>query len=143
MIPKKKWQQQEAEYQPYDGPESDLQKQLDDMLVVLGIWFIRVPDGVWRWIAWKASEHVKKWFRHVFGGMPDTLPMIKISDKYMLCAPIELKNKKGQLHGKQKHWEGRGIAVQVSRSPDESIAIVRRFQEDAEKIKKWLTATYI
>lgn len=136
--PKKKWLEKEPVFQAYDGPESDLQNQLDDFLAAYRIWSIRIPDAVWRWIAWKAPQGVKKWWRGIFGGIPDVLPMLRVSDKYMLCAPIELKNKAGKLHGKQKHWEGREISVQISRSPDESIAIVDQFRRDAEKIRSML-----
>jgi hypothetical protein len=85
-----------------------------------------------------APQSIKIWFRGVFGGIPDSLPMVRVSDKYMLCCPIELKTAKGKLHGRQKHWEGQGIPVQVSRSPEQSIAIVRQFLADAEEVKKSL-----
>ena len=138
LLPKKKWLEPERQEPAYDGPESALQEQMDDMLAALGIWSIHIPDGVWRWIAWKATAGIKKWFRHALGGIPDSLCFIKVSDKYMLCAPVELKTKKGELHGKQKHWEGRGISVQISRSPEENIRIVEQFQVDAAEVRKFL-----
>jgi len=125
-----------AGFKPYDGPEDALQRQLDDMLAAYHIWYIRIPDKIWKWLAMCAPQSIKVWFRGVFGGIPDSLPMLRISDKYMLCCPIELKTAKGKLHGKQKHWEGQGIPVQVSRSPEQSIAIVRQFLADAEDMKK-------
>ena len=118
-----------------DVPETALQHQMDDMLAAYGIWFLRFPDNFFRWIKMNAPAGIQRFFFGVFGGIPDTLPMIRISDKYMLCAPIELKSRKGQLHGKQKHWESKGIAVQISRSPDESIAMINSFIADAEKYK--------
>jgi hypothetical protein len=132
-FPKRKWSEESAG-PAYTGNEAQLQTQLDDMLSALGIWFLRFPDGFFRWMKMCAPPGIQRFFFGVFGGIPDTLPMIRISDKYMLCCPIELKSAKGRLHGKQKHWEGRGIAVQISRSPEETIAIVTQFQKDAEKM---------
>ena len=117
----------------YDGPESGLQTQLDDMLAAYRIWAIRIPDGFFRWLVMCAPSGIKAWFCGVFGGIPDSLPMIRISDKYMLCCPIELKTAKGKLHGKQKTWEAKGIPVQISRSPEDSIRIVDQFRRDAER----------
>lgn len=119
--------------------EAPLQNQLNDMLAVLNIWQIRIPDGFFRWLKMKAPPGVQKWFFGVFGGIPDSLPLIRVSDKYMLCAPIELKSAKGRRHGKQKHWEEKGIAFQLSRDPDTSIAIVEQFRKDAEKVAQYLT----
>jgi hypothetical protein len=84
---------------------------------------------------------LKRWFFGVFGGIPDTIALIPISDKYMLCCAIELKtqdSKKrpvGKAHGKQKHW-GTDLVAQISRSPDESIRIVEQFRRDAEEMKE-------
>jgi hypothetical protein len=50
----------------------------------------------------------------------------------MLCCPIELKSAKGALHGKQRQWDSnKGIAYQVSRSPETSVAFIRQFKADA------------
>jgi len=137
MFPKKKWTEPVSE-KPYDGPEAALQKQMDDMLAALGIWSIHIPDKVWNWIAWKATTGIKVWFRGALGGIPDSLCFVPVSDKYMLCAPVELKTRKGKRHGKQKHWESRGISVQISRSPEENIRIVEQLQTDAAEVRKFL-----
>jgi hypothetical protein len=134
--PKRKWAKKEKPAdERYDGSEALLQGQMDDMLAALGIWFLRFPDGFFRWIKMNAPSGIQRFFFGVFGGIPDSLPMIKISDKYMLCCPIELKTAKGKRHGKQKHWEEKGIAVQISRSPEDNIAIVEQFQADANRIR--------
>ena len=124
-----------SQYPPYDGNEAQLQGQIDDMLSALGMWFFRIPDFFFKWIKMKAPVGIQKYFFGMFGGIPDTLMFERVSEKYMLCAPVELKSAKGALHGKQKHWENRGIAVQVSRSPDQNIDIVRQFQADAAIVK--------
>ena len=136
MLPKRKWVEAEKKkYTSYKGPESDLQKQLNDMFDALNIWNLRFPDGFFRYIKMKAPMGIQRFFFGIFGGIPDSLPMIKVSDKYMLCCPVELKNAKGQLHGKQKHWEHKGIAVQISKSPEQNIDIVERFQADAKIVQ--------
>lgn len=124
-----------SEYPPFDGTEAQLQGQLDDLLSVLGIWFIRIPDGFFRWVKIVAPVGIQRFFFGMFGGIPDIMPLIKVSDKYMLCAPIELKSAKGALHGKQKTWGDRNIAFQLSRSPDHNIAIINQFQIDAAIVR--------
>jgi hypothetical protein len=114
--------------------EEGLQKQLNDMLNAHGIWFIRIPDGIFRWMKMNAPMGVQRWFFGLFGGIPDCIPLIKVSDKYMLCCPIELKSKTGQRHGKQKHWETKGIPFQISRTPEKNIEIVEQFIKDANQI---------
>jgi len=123
-----------------DLPESAIQKQLDDMLEGMGIYFIRIPDNFWQWLHRysNASANMKKELGHYWGGMPDTMAFIKVSDKYMLCCPIECKSKEGRRHGKQKHWESQNIAFQISKSPDESISIVQQFLKDAPCIRHFL-----
>ncbi len=114
--------------------ESELQKQANDYLEAYRIRYIRIPDGVWGFLAYKASEGVKLWFRKIFGGIPDNVCMIRINEKYNLCLAMELKTKTGKLHGRQKHWY-KDLAVQISRSPEDTMEIINNFIKDAEKMK--------
>ena len=121
----------------YDGPESGIQIQMDEMLAALGIFFVRIPDNFWSWLFRysNAGKMMKEELGHYWGGLPDTLAMQKVNDKYMLCCPVELKSAKGKRHGKQKKWEERGLAFQVSRSPDTNIKIIEQFQRDADIVR--------
>jgi hypothetical protein len=119
----------------YIGNEAQLQSQMDDMLAALGIWDIRIPDAFFRWVKMNAPAHIQAAFFRIFGGIPDNLPMVKVSDKYLLCCPVEHKTSRGALHGKQKHWEGKGIPFQISRSPESSIAFIRQLQADAAIVR--------
>ena len=134
LSPKNKWVEP-PQTDGYIGNEAQLQQQMDDMLSALGIWYIRIADGFFRWVKMNAPTRIQKYFFGMFGGIPDSLPMIRVSDKYMLVCPIELKSAKGQLHGKQKHWDGKGIPFQLSRSPEVSIRIVEAFQADAAIVR--------
>lgn len=126
-----------------DIPESALQRQLDDLLVGLGIRFIRIPDNFWQWLHKysNAGQRMKKELGYYWGGLPDTIALLPISDKYMLACPIELKTKKGKTHGKQKHWGHDGLIAQISRSPEQSIDIMKAFIMFAEKLKNQITQT--
>jgi len=114
--------------------EDALQKQANDYLELKRIRYIRIPDAIWRWLAYKASEYVKKWFRFIFGGIPDNICIIPINDKYNLCLALELKTKTGKLHGKQKHWS-KDLAVQISRTPEDTMQIIDEFINEAERMK--------
>lgn len=118
--------------------EEPVQKQLNDMLAAHGIWQVRIADGFFRWIKMNAPAGIQRWFFGMFGGIPDSLAMIKVSDKYMLCCPIECKSKTGQRHGKQKHWESKNIPFQISRSPETSIEIVDMFLKDVDTVRGFL-----
>ena len=134
-YPKKRWSVVRVVDEGYDGSEALLQGQLDDLLAAHQIWFLRFPDNFFRWIKMNAPAGIQRFFFGVFGGIPDNLCMLRVSDKYMLCCPIELKSKEGRLHGKQKHWEEKGIAVQVSRSPERNISIIKQFRSDADIVR--------
>ena len=125
-------------------PESALQTYADELLELKGLKSIRIPDGMWRWIAANAPEGVKKWWRWLFGGWPDNLILIPCG-KYLLAVPIELKtqDKKGRavgaLHGKQKH-NAEAEKWTIARSPEAFRGAVERAEKDAEKINKILFA---
>ncbi len=114
--------------------EEAIQKQANDYLDIKKIRYIRIPDGVWGYLAYKASEGIKIWFRKIFGGIPDNICMIRINEKYNLCLALELKTKTGKLHGKQKHWY-KDLAVQISRSPEDTMQIIDGFEKEAERMK--------
>lgn len=114
--------------------EDALQQQANDYLEAKRIRYIRIPDKVWGWLAYKATEAIKLWFRKIFGGIPDNICILPINEKYNLCLALELKTKAGQLHGKQKHWS-KELAVQISRSPEDTMRIIDAFECETERIK--------
>lgn len=123
------------EMKPDDLPESDLQAYTDQYLGAHHIEFFRIPDQFWKFLhACNASTWLKKWFAYMFGGMADNTCFIPISDKYSLCMHLELKSKKGQLHGRQK-VQARKLPWQIARSQAEVEKIVQRFVADAESIQ--------
>jgi len=132
MLPKKKWQKT-PEYLAVS--EDALQEQANDLLAAYGIEYIRIPDGIWRWLQCNAPSHVQAFFKSTFRGMADNVCMIPISDKYSLCLNLELKSAKGKLHGKQKE-KNAALSWQVSRSVDDTVRIVAEFKRDADRFRK-------
>jgi hypothetical protein len=117
--------------------ESALQDQLNDLLDVYNIKYIRIPNGVWKWLQFNAPQGILKFFQKTFGGIPDNVCIVPISKDYNLCLNIELKTESGKLHGKQKEWS-KETAVKISRSTNESIECVNEFKKQIGKCKKCL-----
>jgi hypothetical protein len=118
--------------------EDALQKQCNDVLEAYRIRYLRLPDWLWLWLKKNAPMNILNYMSKVFTGMPDNIAILPLNDKYNLALCLELKTEKGQQHGKQKHWS-KELKVQLSRNPDETIAIIESFLEDAEKLKELLS----
>ena len=106
--------------------EAQLQVQCDDLLAALHIRYLRIPDWVWAWLKLNAPPQIIKALSDRFGGMPDNMLIKRIDGNYNLLMALELKKDTGRLRGKQNNWYNE-IAVQISRSPDETIANVNAF----------------
>ena len=109
--------------------EKAIQKQANDLLNAHRIRYLRIEDWIWTWLRHNAPVQIVNELSERFGGMPDNVCLISVGN-YCLALMMELKSATGKQHGKQKHWP----AVQISRSPDETIEIVNQFIEDAEEI---------
>lgn len=119
----------------YRGPESDLQAQMDDMLLAMGIEFRRIPDRIWQWLQYNAPPYMIKQLSRIFKGKPDTMILIPINKKYSLCREVEIKNYNGVLSKNQQAYAER-MPVTISRSTEENERAVLETIADAEKIKK-------
>lgn len=117
--------------------ESQLQKQCNDLLDVHHIKYLRIPDWIWAWLKLNAPVQVVKELAERFGGMPDNMCIRRINDKYNLLMALELKTTKGRLHGKQKTWN-KEITVQISRTPDDTIAKIKDFLEAEYINRNWI-----
>ena len=121
-----------------DINEDALQKQANDLLDWMHIGYYRIPDFVWLWLKNNAPIEVLRALSDCFAGkLPDNFCFEKLTDKYLIALPLELKTKTGRLHGKQKKY-ARDYNWQISRSPDETIEIVNQFKADAELYTKYL-----
>ena len=118
--------------------EDAIQKQCDDLLIALRIKYLRIPDWVWKWLKENAPVSVISELSGKFAGMPDDLPLIKLTEKYSLCLGLELKTEAGKLSTKQKRWI-KEVGGVVSRSPDDTIEIIDRFIKDADIIKNLIS----
>jgi len=115
-------------------PEAALQAFADEYLAWARIKCFRIPDGFFSWLRAVASAQMFKAFCHIFGGQADNTCFIPISDKYSLALHLELKSNVGRLHGRQK-IEAKQLPWKIARTPEEVVAIVAAFQQDAEKLK--------
>lgn len=121
----------------YRGPESDLQNQMDDMLLKMGIEFRRIPDRFWQWLQFNAPSYMTKQLSRVFKGKPDTMILVPINDKYSLCREVEIKNYKGKFNRDQSAYAER-MPVTVSRSTEENENAVMETIRMAEIIRAGL-----
>ena len=135
-----------------DLKESEIQKQLNDLLDVYGLKYIRIEDWVWLGLKnvltymqlklpnskyTKLLHGILEELSSQFSGMPDNMIFYKVSDEYCLCFPLELKSKKGTKGKKQKKWSSK-IGGRVSRSPDQNIEFVQEFIEISNDVKQFL-----
>ncbi|MCP4651174.1 MAG: hypothetical protein GY853_13995 [PVC group bacterium] len=128
-----------------DITEADLQKLVDDLLSVRKIKNFHIPDGVWKWLTLNAPKVCALLsggargrngkYNNGLAGCPDNPCFIRLGEKFNLNLMLELKSKKGRLHGKQKLW-ARDVAVNKMKDPDAVIKLVEEYIEVAEKIKK-------
>ena len=135
MFPKKKWL--EKPVTELHVSEALIQEQLNDLLEAYHIDFIRIPDGVWRWIMFNAPAGIQAYFKKTFQGIPDNICFLPLDDKYYLAIKLELKTQTGQLHGKQKHFAKTENWI-ISRSADDNIKVINEFLEKAKQIRKGL-----
>ena len=117
--------------------EEHLQSFTDQYLDIQRIKYYRIPDKFFKWLNATAPQWAKSAFNSVFAGMPDNMCIIPISDDYCLCLNLELKSKRGKLHGRQRPNAMR-FAWQVARTHEEVQAIVEEYQKTAATIRDWL-----
>lgn len=121
----------------YDGPEAHIQQALDDALVALRIEHRRIEDSVWCWLVTHAPIWAVKELSKRFKSKPDSLMLIPLTKDYSLALEIELKNKYGNLNDKQEDY-AKKMPVHVCRSIESAIAVVQKFQNDSQQIRKML-----
>ena len=117
--------------------EDEMQDQCNNILKVLGLKYIRIPDWVWNWLIHNAPVQVNNYMSEMFAGMPDVLVPIQVSEKYNLLLQLELKTEAGKLSNKQKKWAEK-TAVQVSRGVKQNKIIIEEFVEFSDKLRKFL-----
>lgn len=140
MFPKRKWSQPDrSKNMVAECPEDLMQQAVDEYLELKRIDYIRIPDSFFSWIARNAPEHIKIFFRKIFGGRPDNTCLIPLGDGLALALLLELKTRDakgravGRTHGKQKREEE---YWKICRSVDEAMAEIDRFEKIAEMYKK-------
>ena len=125
--------------------EEKLQRQVNDYLSWQKIRYFHIADGVWQWLK-REAIHICALLsvgtkgrngphNNGLGGCPDNPCFIKIGKLFNLNLMMELKSKKGQLHGKQKAWS-RDLNVHKVKDPDTAIELINKFEEVAVLIEK-------
>jgi len=101
-VPKKK--RQEIDKRGSSYTEHQIQCQCEELLNIMGIAFIRIPDAVYRQFGYSShsvSSGIKKQVNTYLKGLPDITILCK-SGKYYA---VELKSTKGKQSQGQKNFE--------------------------------------
>lgn len=120
------------EFQKWQGRESDLQRACEQVLDLLGITYIRLPDSLYRSIFAnkRISAHIKKEIARSIKGLPDIIILLPDEDEiYCKACCIELKTKSGKLTQGQKNFAKR-LPVIVVRSFEQFQQVVNDFVKD-------------
>ena len=142
-IPKKTWGKPRSKTNKAQYPEAVLQKAVNEWLELKKIRYLRFPDWFLTWMRLNTPRHVGAEFFRVWSGMPDNIPLIKITDGISLAVWIELKteDKKGRevgrLHGKQKN-KSKEDGWFVCRNLKSFESVMEKTTKIAEKIKHFL-----
>ena len=120
-------------------PEAALQRFLDDLLKVKKLRNFRIPDNFWSFLfaTTKFNMGLRRQFAGIFGGWPDNMVFLPLTDKYLIALPIELKTQKGRLHGKQVTM-GFDMNYTVARDSEAILAAVEQFENDCATYKEKL-----
>ena len=105
------------EFREYIEDEASLQRQAEAYLRIKGLFFIRIPDGIYKVVFGqsKLSARVKEFLASFVKGIPDLTILIRDGEKHNRALCLELKTKKGKLTHHQRHVAER-INVVVCRS---------------------------
>jgi len=106
--------------------EDTIQEDTEKYLSLRGVFFIHIPNHVWRHLSTKAPAWIGKLAASALAGLPDILAF-NGSGMGLRCLALELKTKKGQLNPKQRYLKTK-LGTLVARS----------FGEAKEIIDKWL-----
>lgn len=112
-------------------PEAYLQSQIDSLLALRGIKFIRVPDLVYRLCGW-GNNKLKPWEKvalsQAFKGLPDNILMMgDLKGKYFVGMNLENKSDVGKQSAGQKKW-AKELPVNVMRTFEEAEKAVNEFE---------------
>ena len=119
------------EFRKWVGNERSLQSQCENYLNVKGVFYIRIPDGIYKYVFSQYSKlpkYVRAFFARFVKGIPDLTILKPYGEKYNLALCIELKTEKGRLTQGQKNVSQK-INVQVKRSLEDVVKEVQEFEE--------------
>ena len=94
----------ESEDRAFNGKESELQKQCENLLKQLNITYVRIPDSVYKTGRMKGKA-----------GIPDLIILRESGDRFPNVLLVELKNKYGKMTQAQKNFS-RKVTVHLIRN---------------------------
>lgn len=141
-LPKANWKRKKARrIQKTKSPESPLQSFTDTLLKLKNIFFLRIPDVLYRLIG---SGRLRAWEGKIlsdsFKGVFDSWPLIPISDTYAICRPLELKSDKGRLSPSQQKLS-KIMPVTICKTEEEVQEAIRELEGTADKLREYLNET--
>ena len=121
--------------------EEILQAEANEYLDSTGIKYLRIPNEVLKYVT---GGRVEGWFREWFlanlAAVPDNTIQMPIGNGMFLGVQVELKSKKGKLHGQQKN-NAEAEKWFVVRTMDELKSVVERSATIVTKMKCALAMT--
>ncbi len=113
-------------------PEAEIQREVEAYCEARGIYYVRVPDALYRWI-YGAGNSVPVWVRCLISryikGVPDMVLLKPMGNgQGCFALPLELKRAGGKLSPEQVKTQ-EAIGTKVAHSTAEAIAMIRDFEE--------------
>lgn len=121
------------------SPESTIQSLTEMRLNLAGIYYLRIPDTLYRLLSWQDNRlrlWEKKALKDALAGLPDCNCAIPVGG-YYLGLPIECKSDKGKLRARQKAYHNK-IPVTVIREDEELTKAIKEYQNKALMVDRFL-----
>jgi hypothetical protein len=106
--------------------EKDLQAMAEDLCILLGIRFFRIPDKLLAFLAHFAPQWVRVFCSKYLAGVPDLMLFKRLPEGDNVVRFIEIKTEAGKLHQAQKKWHA-GLNVLVCYGWEETERAIREF----------------
>lgn len=113
-------------------PEADIQREVEGYCEARGIYYVRVPDALYRWI-YGARNSVPVWVRCLIAryikGVPDMILLRDMGNgKGCFALPLELKRSGAKLSPEQVKTQ-EAIGTKVAYSTAEAIGYIKEFED--------------
>ena len=113
------------------GPlEKEIQAAVERYLDLRGLYFIRIPDALYRWV-FGAGASIPVWVRGLISsymkGQPDLIILKPMGNgRGCFALPLELKSESGEMSDEQLRIQAE-IGTFIAHSEEEAIKIIDEF----------------